>query len=599
MCDWKTVTAIGFVTGSVSQRVVVDVDPRNGGTLEAAYGLGLPPTRTVVTGSGGHHLHYRIPVNARVKSRKLADGIEVKGEGGFVVLPPSLHPETGQPYRWQDETAPIAELPEAFWRPEAKAGAPVIAKDKAIAELLRGVPQGERDNAAIRLAGRLVAKGLSDDEIELLLLAWNDLNQPPMGQAEGDPDPVTWVREKIASARRMEEEKKQANSLRLPDEYYLGLAAEYTNLMRPHYEVPAEYWYFDYLTILGARLAGKVTLASDIEPDPRLYEVKLGRSGIEKKSTSQARTLRHFQDVGVAPAVCHGVGSAEGLAEALRENPVLLLVCDEFRAVLAKARIENSVLGEMLARLYEQTRYQNRVKGRNIDLKEARLSLIGAATIDSYQLAWSPVCLATGLTNRIFLVYGEAEGSVPFVGLVDPLEEARLQQNLAALVEEAERRAAEGFKLVIGGREWSLPDKLCLRLTPEAEKLWREWYESRPRDMYAVRLDGLGQRLMILLALTQGNFETVDERTVRAVCGILDWEHRVRLAFDPIDAETLVARMEESIRRQLAARGSLTKSELEKLTNARRVGKWVFNTAWQNLLNDREIRVEGKHATLG
>ncbi|WP_192772338.1 bifunctional DNA primase/polymerase [Plantactinospora soyae] len=104
-------------TGTASGVVVVDVDPRHGGddTMTTLIGAGLlPPTAHVVTGSGGRHLYYRHP-GRPVVSRPMPGrpGIDIKADGGYVVLPPSVHPATGRPYRWMPGR-PMEEMPPAL-----------------------------------------------------------------------------------------------------------------------------------------------------------------------------------------------------------------------------------------------------------------------------------------------------------------------------------------------------------------------------------------------------------------------------------------------------------------------------------------------------
>lgn len=108
-----------------SALLVLDIDPQNGGTLEAlaeAAGGFLPPTLTVVSGRGigGRHLYYRHP-GGEVSSRRLPPGIDVKTDRGYCVVPPSLHPATGRPYTWEGEA--VAQLPAqliALLRPEVR-----------------------------------------------------------------------------------------------------------------------------------------------------------------------------------------------------------------------------------------------------------------------------------------------------------------------------------------------------------------------------------------------------------------------------------------------------------------------------------------------
>lgn len=96
--------------------VVLDIDPRNGGSLDVLHALtgNLPETVTVKSGGGGWHLYYRLPEGMdklAIKPELSARGIEAKGVGGYVVAPPSIHPDTGQPYRWHT-TGTIAQLPQ-------------------------------------------------------------------------------------------------------------------------------------------------------------------------------------------------------------------------------------------------------------------------------------------------------------------------------------------------------------------------------------------------------------------------------------------------------------------------------------------------------
>lgn len=93
---------VGVVTGWVSAVVVLDVDPRHGGEasldeLQATHGP-LPDTVTSLTGGGGRHLWFAHPEHL-VPSRPLAPGIDLKAEGGLVVVPPSRH-VSGGVYRW-------------------------------------------------------------------------------------------------------------------------------------------------------------------------------------------------------------------------------------------------------------------------------------------------------------------------------------------------------------------------------------------------------------------------------------------------------------------------------------------------------------------
>jgi hypothetical protein len=98
-------------TGQPSGVVVVDLDPDHGGTVDPTL---MPPTLSVRTGSGGWHLYYRHPATPVPCSQsRIAPGVDVRGDGGYAVVPPSIHPRTHQPYQW-GAPRPVAEMSAAL-----------------------------------------------------------------------------------------------------------------------------------------------------------------------------------------------------------------------------------------------------------------------------------------------------------------------------------------------------------------------------------------------------------------------------------------------------------------------------------------------------
>ena len=81
--------------------------------LQAEHG-NLPETWCSITGSGGLHLLFT--ADAEVRNGKAGDGLDIRGEGGQIVVAPSVHPHTGGLYAWEDGFAPwerdIAAAPE-------------------------------------------------------------------------------------------------------------------------------------------------------------------------------------------------------------------------------------------------------------------------------------------------------------------------------------------------------------------------------------------------------------------------------------------------------------------------------------------------------
>lgn len=104
---------IALATGLASGVVVVDVDPRNGGQTtwtELQDIHGRIDTLEAQSGSGGSHFFFAPPHYPSLHKGKLGPGVDLQGEGAYVVLSPSVHP-CGQPYEWVTTGLPPAPLP--------------------------------------------------------------------------------------------------------------------------------------------------------------------------------------------------------------------------------------------------------------------------------------------------------------------------------------------------------------------------------------------------------------------------------------------------------------------------------------------------------
>lgn len=173
-------------TGAASGLVVLDVDPAHGGArsldaLVRRHGP-LPAGPVVRTGSGGLHFFFAHPGHAvRNSAGLLGPGLDVRGDGGYVIAPPSRH-RSGREYLWQAPPGVLPELPDWF----AEAPRPVerprpderepVRIDTAIsawaraalddeAHRVRGAPEGTRNatlNRAAFCLGQIVGAGMLD-----------------------------------------------------------------------------------------------------------------------------------------------------------------------------------------------------------------------------------------------------------------------------------------------------------------------------------------------------------------------------------------------------------------------------------------------------
>ena len=95
----------------------VDVDEHNGTSgrenlarLAASY-EGLPKTLTAITSNGRHYYFQHPGGTVRNSASLLAKDVDIRGDGGYVVAPSSLH-ASGDKYYWEDASIPVTELPD-------------------------------------------------------------------------------------------------------------------------------------------------------------------------------------------------------------------------------------------------------------------------------------------------------------------------------------------------------------------------------------------------------------------------------------------------------------------------------------------------------
>jgi hypothetical protein len=197
---------IGIATGAASGIMVLDVDDLDAEAelrkLESTHGA-LPATVEAVT-ARGRHLFFKWPKqDIRNSASKIAPGIDVRGNGGYIIAPPSLHP-SGKRYAWSVDSANVfAQVPawllDMISAPKDTA-APVIAWNDLVRD---GVGKGCRNDSLTRLVGHLLHRRVDPLTTLEIALAVNDARyRPPMSHAE-----VTSIVDSIAAA----ELKRRAN----------------------------------------------------------------------------------------------------------------------------------------------------------------------------------------------------------------------------------------------------------------------------------------------------------------------------------------------------------------------------------------------------
>jgi hypothetical protein len=181
---------IAVATGAVAW--VLDIDPRHGGAealaeLEREHGA-LPDTVRSLTPGGGGHVYFAPSPQVTTSRGQLPGGLDVRGYGGYVIVPPSAGPDPQTRYRWEIGASPD-ELPLA------------VAPDWLVALIVQrtlhepdgggAIGPGQRHEFLLRRGGMLAWMGASEAAIRAELDVLNrERCRPPLP----GPGPDGWHR---------------------------------------------------------------------------------------------------------------------------------------------------------------------------------------------------------------------------------------------------------------------------------------------------------------------------------------------------------------------------------------------------------------------
>lgn len=207
---------IGVATGADSGLVVLDVDAQHDGLatfIELFQENGsMDGTYIALTGNGGLHLFFQYPEVEIRNATGIRQGIDVRGNGGYVVAPPSQH-ASGQSYEWLIGPGRIWEIDDI----QKIVGQDILASPSSIPDWLLEIIRTQRNREPLwyrvgeenliadgirnvtfaRFAGRLRRLGCGQLEIEAALSVLNQMRcQRPVSETE-----VRRVAQSISSYR--------------------------------------------------------------------------------------------------------------------------------------------------------------------------------------------------------------------------------------------------------------------------------------------------------------------------------------------------------------------------------------------------------------
>jgi Bifunctional DNA primase/polymerase, N-terminal len=346
-----------FATGIVSGVVVIDADtPEAYAKMEEEYG-----EPHVKTGRGGHW-YFGHPRKGKIPSGPLAEGLDRKGDGGYVVAPPSRGRTwtNGIPDR---EALPVLP-PELGEKPKPrKDGGRAATPEEhgraveAISRHVAGIPQGNRHEHLKHLCGVLLSRGVAfEDAGHILIAAWSKVGEDLAQRGETEvPNTLRTTEQALAEGRAtgvpsMEEitpglyeeledifgwagsvtlgKRSKAPELlpwpELDGTALYGLAGDVVRTFDPHTEADPVAVLANLLCAFGNVIGrGAFARVGTTEHHLKLFVGLVGETakGRKGESWTPVRALTEVIDPGwVQDRVMSGLSSGEGLIHAVRDE---------------------------------------------------------------------------------------------------------------------------------------------------------------------------------------------------------------------------------------------------------------------------------------
>ncbi|MDH4201473.1 MAG: bifunctional DNA primase/polymerase [Phycisphaerae bacterium] len=346
-CWWANYpdAIIGMPTGVPSHLIVMDIDPRHGGdhslqNLIDEHGE-LPDTLTAITGGGGTHYYFKYPgFPVKSSTSKIASGIDIKADGGYVIVAPSGH-ENGNNYYWDGDfdLDDVADIPEWLLELITAEDTATEANDNPDGNR---IPEGQRNNTLASLAGNMRRVGMGESEILAAIQMTNQLRcNPPLLESEVvaiaksvcryEPDTVAVAVAENHYDQMFKPEPAVTDPGPIPEELlnvpgFISKVIEYNlrNAIRPQ-PVLALAAAIQLQAVLAAR-----KVCDGRENRTNLYVIGVAGSGAGKEFARKinrrilnAAGLNHFDG--------HDeLASDAGLIKAVEKNPAILFQIDEF-----------------------------------------------------------------------------------------------------------------------------------------------------------------------------------------------------------------------------------------------------------------------------
>lgn len=434
---------IGLVTGKLSGVSVVDVDPRHGGTTD-----NLPYTVQSETGGGGSHHFYQYDSSVHSQNG-LKEGIDLKSDGGYVILPPSEH-KSGNKYKWI--TPPFVN--EFRQLPQWIVNSQQVNKTSTFDfSLLQGVSEGKRNESAASVIGKIL-HGLKEQDWQIIgwqtVTGWNLKNNPPLEEEE-----LQNVFQSIANKEKISrigtDNNIEALHIKWPQpmakEAFVGLAGEVVKTIEPHSESDRVALLINFLTGFGSVIGDQAHFKVEADKHPmRLFSVLVGESSRGRKGTSWGyikQLLTATDPEWGKRVIGGGLSSGEGLIWAVRDqitkrSPIkeqghttgyeeviedpgvsdkrLLVVESELASTLRVLGREGNILSALIRNAWDSGNLQTLTKNSPAQATGAHISIIGHITREELLRYLTSTETSNGFGNRFMWACVKRSKTLPYGG---------------------------------------------------------------------------------------------------------------------------------------------------------------------------------------
>ena len=306
-----------------------------------------------------------------------------------------------------------------------------------------------------------------------------------------------------------------------PEEAWVGLFAQYRDLVANTTEAPDVYHFFCFAVTSGATLARRVFVYHAVPLYPNWFVALVGRTGITRKDTARARASRLLQELNADDSedpkfiMLPGVGSAEGLIECLGgDDKVVVIQEAELLSLVAKARRDATAnLMPHLTALYDCPElYTLKTRHNPVTCRRVFLSLVCGTTPAWLRRAITEHEAYGGFANRFVFAFGEPKEPIAFPPKVDAIAWERLRARLNEV------------------RIWAGTGERELDVDSEAVTLFTDWYSTyhalASKDgllpALGVRFQSFAWKLALLYAAQDQAPAVLDEHLQPALA-VVDW----------------------------------------------------------------------------